>query len=79
MAIIKEEIKDFIEQSFKIKKGDIDEKAALLDLGSIYSVGIISMIKFIEDTYNIIVEDEDITTENFGTVKDIVNYVESHI
>ncbi len=78
MEDIREEVLSFIEKRFNVEKEFIKDDTALMDLGSIYSVGIISMISFIEDTYNLIVEDEDITLENFGTVNSIVEYVKTH-
>lgn len=49
-----------------------------MEYGSVYSVGIISIIKHIEDDYNIIVEDVDVSLENFDCINSIVNYIGMH-
>ena len=75
MDEIREDIDEFVQQYFKVEKGRIKEDDALMDLGVVYSIGLIALINHIERNYNIVVEDRDISLENFGTIRNIVNYI----
>lgn len=47
----------------------------LLDSGILDSMAMMRLITFIEDTYSIKVDPEEMIIENFMTVKDISNYI----
>lgn len=48
-----------------------------LDLGIIDSLGFVRLVEEIESRYGVIIEDVEITEENFGSIDAIANYVES--
>lgn len=49
----------------------------LLTTGLIDSLGIIRLVNFIEDAFNVEVRPEDITIENFRTINVIAAYLET--
>ena len=60
---------------------DLDKKSLapdedLLEQGIIDSLGIMKLILFIEETYGIVVADEEIVPENFQTLKNMVKLLE---
>jgi acyl carrier protein len=78
---IKQQIIDFISTNFLFddeQKG-IDEKASLLETGVIDSTGVLELIAFIEETYGIKVEDEEIVPENLDTILDITHFIEQKL
>jgi acyl carrier protein len=74
---IKQQIVDFICANFLFDdtQKEIDEKASLLETGVIDSTGVLELIAYIEETYGIQVEDEEIVPENLDTILDITYYI----
>ena len=62
-----------------IEKDDVTADANLLDTESLDSMGIATVITKIEEAYNIELDVEDITMENFLTVNAIVSLVEKYL
>jgi acyl carrier protein len=54
---------------------DIQEDTSFLDLGIIDSTGVIELISFLEETYGIHVEDDEMVPENLDSLKNIEQYV----
>lgn len=52
---------------------DLDDD--LLGNGIIDSIGMIKLISFLQETYNIEISSEDMTVENFMTVRHIMEYL----
>ncbi len=50
---------------------------SLLEEGIIDSLGLLEIVNFIEAEFELSVEDEDVTLDNFGTVSAIASYVEA--
>ena len=74
---MKQQIIDFISTNFLFDdtEKEIDEKASLLENGIIDSTGVLELIAFIEETYGIKVEDEEIVPENLDTILDITFFI----
>jgi len=47
----------------------------LLESGVIDSMGVMALIAFIENEYGLVLDMDDLTIENFATVKDIKNLI----
>ena len=62
---------DHLEQEFK----DLEVNDSLLESGIIDSVKMLDLISFLEDTYKIEVDDDDLYPENFDTLNAIAEYV----
>ncbi len=54
---------------------DIKDEESLIDTGVVDSFGIVSLISFLEEAFNIKIESEDFVQENFETVINMVNFV----
>lgn len=71
-------IKEFIIENFLFgEKQEITLDTNLLEKGIIDSTGVVELVSFLEDTYNIIVEDEEIISDNFSTLKSISNFLQN--
>ena len=55
----------------------LDNDVSLLDEGIVDSTGVLEVILFVEETFEIEVADEDVTPENFDSVNRIAAYVAS--
>jgi len=51
----------------------------LLEQGIIDSLGIMKLVLFMEDTYGIVVADEEVVPENFQTVNMMVKFIKQKI
>ncbi len=80
MEKIKQQITEFITTNFlfddSIKLGQED---SLLETGVIDSTGVLELVAFIEETYGIKVEDEEIVPENLDSISNISSYISSKL
>ncbi len=74
---IKEQVRNYILDNFLmgLKVNDIQEDTSFLDIGIIDSTGVIELISFLEETYGIRVEDEEMVPENLDSLKNVERYV----
>jgi acyl carrier protein len=57
-------------------KRSLDPGEDLLEQGIIDSLGIMKLVIFMEESFGIVVADEDIVPENFQTLNSMVRFVE---
>lgn len=70
---------NYIQENLLAGKGEIEllPEDDLLGSGLLDSLGVMRLVGFVEETFNIKIPPEDIVIENFIDVKAITNYVES--
>ena len=57
---------------------DLYPDVELLMSGIVDSMGAMRLVAFIEKTWDMRIPPQDVTVENFGTIRDISTYVRSH-
>ena len=77
MDLLQQELKSFIIENYHLDDSQFSYDQSLVNSGIIDSMGIIEIVSFIEDKYNIIIDDEEINTENFETVNNMVMFIKS--
>ncbi len=77
MDMHKEIIEFLYDDSLKDEFDNLDYDDSLLELGIIDSVKMLDLINFIENKFNIQVDDDDLFPENFDSINAIVNYIQS--
>lgn len=79
MENAKEIVKDYVSRELadESKQTTLKEEENLLANGIIDSLGILKLVSFIEQEFDIQVPDEDVTVQNFRSLKDIANYLET--
>ena len=81
MMKINEALQQFIQD--QIVKGqknvDLQKSTNLIEEGIIDSLGIMKLLTFIEETYNIQISDEELLPENFESLEAICTMVENKI
>jgi acyl carrier protein len=75
-ASIEQELLDYIKKELAPGNPDIDAEASLA--GVVDSTAVMELVVWIEGKYGFDVEIDDITQENFGTVKTLTAYIEKH-
>lgn len=74
---MKEKIKDFILDRFSPSIGEIKDDTSLFASGVIDSLKLIEVIAFVEKTFSISVNMDDVTVENFDSVNNICKLINS--
>jgi acyl carrier protein len=80
MAEIKASIKDYILEEF-VPDGDIDveDDTNLLEEEVVDSLGIFTLVSFIENKFNVSIDAEEVNLDNFETLQSITKLVESKL
>ena len=81
MSEIEAQIKQYVVDNF-VFGGDPDEitpETSFMENGIIDSLGVLTLISFVEETWGIVVADEDVIPENFDSVRSLTNYVSSKL
>jgi acyl carrier protein len=73
---IEREIRNFITETFLLRSGETLREDVPL-LGSVIdSQGAIELVAFVQQRFNIQVEDEEVTIDNLASVKSVVALIE---
>ncbi len=72
-----DEIRKFLVENRAAGSGEIADDVSLLEQGVIDSVTMVDLITFLESRYEIRIEDEEMTPENFDSLNAIVTLVSS--
>ncbi|MGA7292249.1 MAG: acyl carrier protein [Terriglobales bacterium] len=73
------EIRNFIAQNFLMGSREVLNEDVPLLGNVIDSTGAIELIVFVQERFTISVEDEEVMTDNFGSVKNVVAFVEKKL
>ena len=75
---IRADIRDFILDNFMMGRDpqELTDSGSLLELGIIDSTGVLELVGFMEEKFDLQVEDEDLVPENLDSVNNLVEYIE---
>ena len=78
---IQKQIWDFILENFLYGETDngLNETDSFLEKGIIDSTGILELIAFIEQTYEIQIEDEELIPENLDSLNNVASFVQKKL
>jgi acyl carrier protein len=78
MSVVKDKLKDFVRDYFIKESGLVlEDDTSFLEEGIIDSVGVMELVAFLEETFSIRIEDDEIIPDHFDSVNKLVNYVQS--
>ena len=74
---IESRVKDFILEQFLFddNNGDLANDVSFLETGIVDSTGILELLAFLEETYRIHIEDEELVPSNLDSIKNVVSFV----
>lgn len=74
---IETQIRHYILENFLYTKdeGKLRNTTSFLEEGIVDSTGILELLLFVEETFDIQVEDEEVTPENFDSVERLTRYI----
>ncbi len=70
-------IRNFIFENYMIdeSEGDLDNDDSFLEKGVIDSTGVLELVMFIEETFDIEVEDDEVIPDNLDSVNKVCAYI----
>lgn len=70
------QIRSYLIENFLLGQADgLDDGSSLLDTGIIDSTGVLEVVAFLEETFDIKVDEEDLVASNLDTVRDLARFV----
>ena len=78
MEDIESRIRNFLGEHFSVPE-DLRIEDSLLDSGMVDSMGVLSIVVWLEDEFGVMVDDEDVVPENIDSVANLVRYVSARL
>jgi acyl carrier protein len=73
---IEQSVREFIVSNFLFGASfDFSDKDSLLEKGIIDSTGVLELVDYVQQTYNIKVEDDELTPDNLDSVEKLATYI----
>jgi acyl carrier protein len=74
---IETQIREYLSQNVLFSNGgfEYDDDASFLEEGIIDSVAIMDFVLFVEETFNIQIEDHEIVPDHFDSVNRVASYI----
>jgi acyl carrier protein len=70
-------VREFVTSNFFVQDAaGLTDTASLLDLGVVDSTGVLEIIGFLETTFSVSVEDDEIVPDNLDSIERIASFVE---
>lgn len=75
-----DQIKEFVVNNFLFGDGqNLEMETSFLENGIIDSTGILELVSFLEETYEITIEDEELIPENLDSIKNAACFLEKKV
>lgn len=74
---IETKIRTFVLDNFLFTNDEsrLENDVSFLEEGIVDSTGVLELVMFVEEKFDVTVEDEDIVPENFDSVSQLTNYI----
>jgi acyl carrier protein len=74
---VEEQIRQYIADNFLFSDDgcQLSDDASFLEEGIVDSTGVLELVMFVEEIFNVTVEDEEIVPENFDSVSRLATYI----
>ncbi len=76
---VKDDIKKYIIETSLSDTNKVKDDTLIFDAGLLDSMGLLFLVEFLNENYNIEVNDEELNPENFESINSIVAFAESKI
>ena len=70
-------IREFLKENFMVSEegNDVGDSDSFLETGLVDSTGMLEVIEFLEETFGIALEDEELIPENLDSIENLTNFV----
>lgn len=78
---IKAQVREYVARNllFSDNGFEYDDDDSFLQEGIVDSVGVLELVLFVEETFGVAVDDQDITPDNFDSVNKLADYIQRHV
>lgn len=78
---MRDKIRKFITENFLFGQGDggLTDNDSFLEKGIIDSTGVLELVAFVEETFGIKVEDNELVPENLDSVNNLITFVDNKL
>lgn len=75
---IEPQIRQYLAENFLFSDDgyELEDEASFLEEGIVDSTGVLELVMFVEETFGITVQDEEIVPQNFDSVAQLAAYVQ---
>ncbi len=79
MSDIQAKIMEFIKENFIMGRSEttLDVEESLIESGIMDSTGVLELVEFLESTFSIQIDDEELIPENLESIKNIVEFLKT--
>jgi len=80
MSDLNERVRRFVVENFLFGEDEgLKDDTSFLEEGVIDSTGILELVSFLEEEFNITIEDEELIPENLDSINYVVSYLQTKI
>ena len=81
MPAIETDIREFVTDNFLFGRKNVSLSGddSLLEEGLIDSTGVLELVMFIEEKFDVAVEDEDLVPDNLDSINCLISFIESKL
>ena len=73
----RQRVREFVTGNFFVQDAsDLTDASSLLELGVVDSTGVLEIMGFLENSFGVVVEDDEIVPENLDSIERIAAFVE---
>lgn len=72
---IKEEVRNYLKEASLSSGDSIKDDTMIFDTGVLDSMGLLFLIEFLNEQYQITVEDEELQPNNFESINNITDFI----
>ena len=78
MPLIEQQLRRFVLDNFLFGQDDngLENADSFLDRGIVDSMGVLELVGFLEESYGITVEDQELIPDNLDSIDGVVRFVE---
>jgi acyl carrier protein len=76
MIMLEKELRSFIVDNYMLGRSEgLNNDDSFLETGIIDSTGVLELVAFLQETYGITVEDEELTPDNLDSITKVAAYI----
>ena len=77
---IREQVRAFILKQFPLaRRASLDDNKSLVDCGIIDSMGVLEIVTFLESTFDIVLDDDEVASDTFESIGSLATLVEQKL
>lgn len=72
---IKNKLRNFVKETFLVGDEDLNDSESFMQTGIIDSTGVLELASFVEQEFNITIEDDEMTPSNLDSIDNLAGFL----